>query len=422
MKKILVISHNLIGSNNNMGITLDKLFSEVDDQRIGQIYFRNESTKRCHKSLFMTDIDALYNILKREDRWSTNYRDIYKPKELNQVESKKTIYHLVLRDLVWSLTKWNTETLNKFLSDDDYAYIFLAPGYSKFIYDIASYISEKLEIPIVTYLADDYYNGLDFRKSILSTIYQKKLNKNIENILRKSQDIIYISDTMKKKYENELGVGGEVLYTPLIERRSVDRPMNSFKDNQTITITYIGNLSLGRLSVICNFLEVLKKNNLLDSVIVSVYGRLSLEHKQRYNRRFGPVFKGFVEREYLEEVIEKTDVFLHVESFEKNYMRRVCNSFSTKLVDYLGTGKRILLIGPSNVESINYFIRNRIGYVISSEEEQEILETLKYMINDSKAYQRCDYRDVLERNHSVDTFTEYINILLGENHDHIFDD
>jgi hypothetical protein len=84
----------------------------------------------------------------------------------------------------------------------------------------------------------------------------------------------------------------------------------------------------------------------------------------------------------LRRVMEDNDILLFVETFEKEYKYLARLSFSTKIVDYLSSGKCIFAIGPDDIAPIQYFKNNNVAFV--ADEVGQISNKLDMMLRDTK--------------------------------------
>src|SRR5690606_16737246 len=72
-----------------------------------------------------------------------------------------------------------------------------------------------------------------------------------------------------------------------------------------------------------------------------------------------------IPNDQLLERVMTSDILLHIESFRKKFKAKTLRALSTKIPDYLASGKLILAIGPSGIESIEYLRKNKAAYIIS---------------------------------------------------------
>ena len=111
--------------------------------------------------------------------------------------AKHTPLTHLLRALLWKKNFWCTDELNIWLERFNPDCVFLSFSDDFFILDIAMYVAEKFDIPIVSTISDDYY--FNDRKSIspLYYIYRVKYKKLVNKIFKKYKYAIYISEDRK---------------------------------------------------------------------------------------------------------------------------------------------------------------------------------------------------------------------------------
>ena len=99
--------------------------------------------------------------------------------------------------------------------------------------------------------------------------------------------------------------------------------------------------------------------------------------------RTGVRYCGGVTGKVLKGKIYGSDILLHIESDNK-YMRRLTSlSVSTKIPEYLVSGRPILGFGPAEVASMKLLTDNNVGFFISSEDsDSKITEKLSRLIRD----------------------------------------
>ena len=76
-------------------------------------------------------------------------------------------------------------------------------------------------------------------------------------------------------------------------------------------------------------------------------------------------FKGPLTSSEVQSVISESDILVHVESMDKVNRCLTRLSMSTKIPQYLSSGKCILAVGPEEVSSIRYLEEHKAGMVIT---------------------------------------------------------
>jgi glycosyltransferase involved in cell wall biosynthesis len=82
-------------------------------------------------------------------------------------------------------------------------------------------------------------------------------------------------------------------------------------------------------------------------------------------------FKGALNAAEVQQVIVESDILVHVESMDKVSRKLTRLSVSTKIPEYLASGRCILAVGPAEVASIRYIQDHEAGLVVTD------LETLR---------------------------------------------
>ena len=115
----------------------------------------------------------------------------------------------------------------------------------------------------------------------------------------------------------------------------------------------------------------------------------------------------------VEETIAQYDVVVFVESFEKKFKNTARLSFSTKITDYLGSGKCIFAVGPSTIAPIEYLVDEDAAIVATSLDE--IVEKMKLLCNDDlvkqyaqKAFE-CGVRNHSNERIRQEVYDNFIN-------------
>ena len=83
---------------------------------------------------------------------------------------------------------------------------------------------------------------------------------------------------------------------------------------------------------------------------------LTEEQKTALNRN-GCGVKGALPLDQVQQVQNEADVLVFVESLEKKFRYTARLSFSTKITDYLKSGKCIFAVGDSQIAPMDYFAR-----------------------------------------------------------------
>lgn len=422
--KILIISHNPISTYQSMGKTLLSLFSSFTKKDLCQIYIypTTPDIDICNSYFRITDRDILnsyFNFGKVKSR-KISSNDIgasktvfFESKEDEKLlKRKKTYFNLMVRDVAWRCSLWFNRALKSWLEEEKPDRIFLAPGEAIFIYDIALLIHKTLKIPIVTYMCDEFY-FLNSPKSILGNIHSYFLRKKIEELMRQCNGIITICDELTTAYKTKFAVPAETVYTGA----AFDINQHADRLGSPTGITYLGNMSCGRLKSIIDVGNVLSEINAeTDSHFnLFLYTRfLSNEQKKQISHIPTIKYCGYVVKEDYKKVLFGADLLLHVESFDTLYVDKVKHSISTKIADSLASGVPLIAYGNGSVASMKYLIGENCAFcAVNKAELKKILVTALFQGDARQAVVERSI-SVANKNHCAKKNSAFLKKKLAE--------
>lgn len=362
-----------------MGKTLLSLFSGFEKEELCQLYIYPTipDIDFCSSYYRVTDKDVLKSYLK----FSVKGRQINK-NEINpslhsmfenpEDEAKyrnrknKTAFRMILRDLMWSFSHWYNKNLKNWVKAQGPNCIFVAPGTAQFLYNMALKISKDFNIPIVTYVCDEYY-FVKKTKGILDKIRVASLKKKINKLMLKSSHIVTICESLKELYSKEFSVPATVIMTGTnYTLKETPQTNDIFK-----SITYMGNIRCNRFNSLAEIGKALKQINEQKNTDFS----LNVYTAEKDNSILN-VLKdidtiklcGYVSGDEFDRVLHGADMLLHTEAFDEQSVDSVKNSVSTKIADSLASGTCLFAYGPHEVASMRHLIDNDCAIVSTSSE------------------------------------------------------
>ncbi len=409
--KILVISHNSFSKLGNNGKTYESIFSKIKKENISQLYFsQNESPDFdfCDNYFKITDLDVINSLVKchskcggivRNDNTETStHLDL---KTFNKFKQKSK-YLTLARDMLWKFNSWKTKDLNIWLKEFNPDIIFFVGGFSGFSYNIACYVSKLLDKPLVTYFTDDYIL-YPKNRNFLDRIQRIKMKRVYKNIINKSSKLFVIGDLMANDYTNHFSKQ----FYPIMNSVPIE-PYIDYKKREKITISYFGGLHLERWKMIVRIAQLLDDNT---NINVFTIAKPSDEIINEFNR-VGIVYCGSVKGDDLKKSMINSDILLHVESDDLYYKSLTRLSVSTKIPEYLMSGRLVLGYGPEEVASMKLLSDNNIGVVLSSKlSDDEIKLQLLNILNDYNEMKKngySGYKYVCENFDNEKIATEFI--------------
>lgn len=391
--KVLIISHLPAATQNNMGKTFMSLFSQFRQEELCQLYIYPAipDVSFCSSYYRVTDKEILASLLGKKQTGGEIDPSRISPSEgLYEKEEDESFYRnrknkrpvrRLLRDAMWAMAPWYNENLTRWLEREDPSCIFLAPGAAKFIYNIALRVSAERNIPIVSYICDEYY-FVKAPKAIGEKLRLKLLQDKIEKTLKNSSYLVVICDELKEAYATYFGVAATTLMTGAgfevaKEIRTTEEPE---------TISYFGNIRCNRYVSLCDVGEALEQINREKGTGY----RLRVYTSEKDPEILAALKKvstielcGFVTGEEFERIFHRAQLLLHVEAFDEESIDSVRHSVSTKIADSLGSGIPLLAYGPDCVSSMKHLIRHECA--LSATSRRELSDMLRAAFSDGEA-------------------------------------
>lgn len=370
MIKVLVIAANPFSDINNNGKTLKSVFSVFDKDSLFELYFRPQDNiigdgSFASSYYAFAEMDILRSLLffsktcggiqtfeKQKDYATANNR-YYRFFLTSKIKNIKW-----LRSLLWKSRKWDTKEYREWYHSCNPDIVFALLGEPGPMYSIAKEIATDLNIPLAIYYTDDYLLHSP-HKMLFDRIRYKKRLKAYKDIVDYSSIRFCIGQQMCQEYSWFF----EKTFYPIMNVVDIKPLFQHHTNNEKPRLSYFGSLWLERWKMLVRLSDIV--GNTAD---IFVYSNSELQPKMREafcktGIRLCPPVLG---DEY-QSAINDCDFLLHVESDSKDCRERTALSISTKIPEYLISGKPILAYGPLEVASMKLLADNGIGLVVSSE-------------------------------------------------------
>lgn len=419
--RVLVVSHNVFSPNSSMGRTLMNFFKGWDRECLAQLYLHMEvpTTNMCTNYYRVTDFENLKkrscktgNIFGEKDideTLATERADCGVQAKMYQYGRKRKPYMYVGRNMLWGLNKWDNSKLNKWLDEFNPEVIFFASGDYAFLYKITLRIAKRKNIPVVTYICDDYYFIKQKSISLLYWINQIQFSHTIKRLFQKNKQVISICNKITEDYTKEFNVNAHTIMTSTFLERKTNQPYNS-----PIKISYLGNLGYKRYIPLTEIGRALKKIS-GGKVLLDVYSTESRDEVLCYlTKDNGINFMGAISYDKVINIMHESDILVHVEAMDDLCREKVKYSVSTKIADTMACGTCLFAYGPEDIASIEYLKDNNCACVVTDKKQLES-ELLK-LVTDEKL--RAEYVEnalqTAQKNHCIETNAEKFREILSE--------
>ena len=341
---------------------------QITDQRL---------LKRRFNSKIKTG--KIYNYENLVDSWRTTDLEI-DSKIISKMYSigkhKNSIIYLI-RKIIWKRKYWCTPELNKWLEDFQPNCVFLSFSDDFFIPEIALYVAEKFNIPIISSIGDDYYFNYNKSISLFYHIYKLKYRALIRRVFQHRGSAIFIGNKIRDKYNKEFGLNGETVYLSSSIKR---RDFKQINPNNLI-VSYFGNIRLGRNKSLNEIANALKEINPIYKLHIYSNEDDSSYYKILINNE-NVEYHGSVPYSVVQKKTLESDILILVEGFKKKDVDITRYSLSTKVADSLASGVSIFAYGSVDCGAIEYAIET--GCIVVCKEKNNLVKTLQTLIFDKK--------------------------------------
>lgn len=378
--KVLIISHNPMSTQFGIGKTLLSLFSEFEKNEICQLYTNQALPDQdvCESYFRITDKEVLKGVFSRKLRSGTvsaqNVVSDVTRKTASNPKNRQP-HREIARDIIWKVSPWYSKELKKWLSEQKPTCIFAAIGSGKFLYDMAIKIADDLDIPLFTYVCDDFY-FMKAPKAPLGKMWKRLIVKETNKLIAKTDALVTICDELSNQYEKFFNKKAYTIMTGTNYSVS-ETPKNT---DTVLTLSYFGRLNINRYRSLAGIAraidEINKEKN--TGFSIDIYSEdPSDEVLEEFKGIQSAKFCGFLNGNAFSERFFASQTLVHVEDFDEASVERVRYSVSTKIADSLASGIILFAYGPEEVASIQHLIRNRCAVVATSNSElKSKLETL----------------------------------------------
>lgn len=413
--KILIIATTPY-STSDSSRTLDAYFHYWEKERVAQIFSRNWIPNKGHCGEMYQITDA--SLLKKWLHKPVEVGKIYTYDEMRDEDGNKVMednsavglsYKIgskhspsveILRGLLWRKRFWCTSKLVKWLDEFKPECIVYNFSNHLFTQQIALFVAERYQIPIVAIIGDNYYFDESKSKSLTYKIFREKFKKLTEKILSSNSSAVYCSDKIKNLYNSYFHIHGETVYFSSSLKRRDFRSI----DKRNPKIVYFGSIRLGRNLALLDIANALAK---IDSnYCLEVYSNESDEEIYGVLKSTpNVVYGGAIPYSQVEKKIAECDIFVIAEGFRDEDINLTKYSLSTKASDGLASGAAILTYGPKDAGVVGYMKETEASIVCT--EPGQLVESIKMLMSNEKLQKKLYQKatEVTQAHHTIESST-----------------
>lgn len=415
---ILLFSHSGFSDTEANGITMKNLLAAWPPEEKAQFYCNTSAPDfaAAHRHFRVTDMQMMKAFLFKKSQHIFRYPEDAAAKGGGAKASARKIPHFLkkqkynfgikwFREILWQFSPWGHRSLRKWLDETQPDALVYMVGESLFMDRMVKKCCKKFEIPLILYHCEAYrIINLKERKG-LERAYYRKTQKRYAKLHATASLVIYNSPMLQEGYEASYPKNCKAM----IAYNSAETTTSDYVPKESVTVSYFGNLGVGRTKSLITAAECLRELGLY----LDVYGAADAQTEETLRACEGIRFHGFLQKEELQEVLEASDILLHAESFEPEITKKLRYAFSTKIAQCLCAGRCFVSFAPASIASTQYLQSVGMPTAVKEEELKALFKELVSNPEKRTAYARQALA-VGRKNHRMTQVRKEIGAILDE--------
>jgi len=278
---------------------------------------------------------------------------------------------------------------------------------------------DDLKIPVAIHFMDDWPSTI-IKTGLFRNYWRKKIDAELKVLLDKVDLHLSISDAMSVEYKKRYGKDFMAFHNPIDTGFWLPHTKKDFAINkENVKILCSGRIGQNGISEsLIEVASAIDKMN-RDGLGIKLHIQTSTRDKSiinRLNEFHCVVFNPFVNYARLPEIFSGADILLLANDFDSKSISYLQYSMPTKASEYMISGTPVLVYTSDLAAVSKFFTEHRCGYCISKNSEEEIINGIKFLI-DNEEYRRTISNNAV--NTSIQKFdamkvrNEFQNLLSG---------
>lgn len=362
--KVLVLTieswNSRVGAN-----TYSSLFSHFSPENVYNIFLREDipdnpaclhyfqiSEMQVIKSVFSRKTKTGREITEEERQNQANSENLEKSRAIYRKKAKGTqLLVLIAREIIWRLSGWKSKELDGFLekSKPDVVVVEMS-GYLHYN-RLCRYVVRKTGAKAIGYFLDDCFTYRRTKFSFFSL--RPFVRKSLKKLAGVCDAFWAITEKTKREADEFFGIDCRVLTKPI--PFAPDETWIPYEPHSPIRMLYAGKLGIGRSDVLLQIAGILREINCDgEKITLDVYTTSDLSDKEKQAMLPFVHLQEPVRQDELAKIQAEADVLLFAEAYEGRNAKIARLSFSTKLTEYLHSGKCIFAVGHPEIAPMEY--------------------------------------------------------------------
>ena len=401
--RVLIIGVNPIQRVGATGITVANLFSGWDHEALAQIHLAEiePDRKLCSKSLRLSEITFPADYCIRKLSRKTIKADHSLTRKIGGVGpsvddkmSPKVRLHLAARAMSdlgpFVLPRDAAEWIREFRPDVIYSCL----GNVRLIKLALAASRAAGDVPIVPHFMDDWPTTL-YADGRMWGIPRRILGKFLKRLLGRAPIGFCIGELMVEEYKLRYGLDFYDFMNCVDDGEFEAGPYSGDPEPRLLVWAYVGGLHLNRWKPLALLAQSISAQG--DILRIFAPAQDISDQGSRFsglsNVQMGTLAPGDVMKS-----MRESDVLVHVESFDQAESVYTRFSVSTKLAQYLSSGRAVLGFGPAGLASLKLIEDASAGITVTREDSKELAIAVERIAGDIAFRKDCAWHSRLYAN------------------------
>lgn len=428
--KLLVLTRSAWDEANSTGNTLSNILGDWPAEDISNVYLRAARPRNsvCESYFSISEGDLLRSLFRPASEAGASI-SLDPGNGVNaglrgQMHLEATAYRLGRRltsgllrsgrEWLWEHGRWGGKALTDFVREASPDVIFSPAFGARYPHNVLWRLAAVSGASVALYHCDDHMRALQDHSRHGST-YSKSVADSVLDSARRADLNFAITPQMADKYASLIGRPVEVL----VKGGNFDPNRAPWvrRANEPLSLVYAGNLLHGRWRSLLLLIQVLSELNAESTqAMLRIYSQYppSGTLRSQLDVPGTSEYCGSLSADEVDEALMSADIVLHAESLDERERQETALSFSTKIIDLLGSRRCVMGIGSPEAASISY-LRDCPGALVANSIE-DIRDALEPIMRNPALLQEMSERSFAHGadHHSLKDTRDFVSTRLAE--------
>lgn len=379
LPRVLFVSVNPFSATSNNGKTFASFFREYPKEKLAQLFFHREipSSDVCDHYYQLTDEDVLaaFPRVKRAQgrpiEVQTPQRDAaFTPAVHNKLKASRWVR--LARQVLWRGVDLGRGQASRWISEFDPEVIFFCGGDFASIFPEVRKLARRCGADLVFYITDDYILPVQ-GTTIGHRVMRWWTRAATMSLVGESSLVLTIGDAMSREYSRTFDIAS----TPIMNMVKISDPAPATQTDG-LELVYAGSFHSNRWRTLAALGSVVAEQSAQGvRATLHLYGPEPESHWLEALLSSGAVeYHGLVDPDALTDVFADASALVHVESDDPESRIATALSISTKIPEYLASGRPVVAVGPRGIASIDYLEANQVALVATPDDTAAMMRAV----------------------------------------------